>query len=101
MTTTELLNVISVILVLAKASGSITLNFPVAFIFPFVILFSELAKKDYGYIQTVWLSFPIAEVLSTVVAVLLFRRIYAKKVSVFHDDDRQCPKSDNFLLEEK
>ena len=73
----------------------------IAFIFPFVILFSELAKKDYGYIQTVWLSFPIAEVLSTVVAVLLFRRIYAKKVSVFHDDDRECPKSDNFLLEEK
>jgi putative MATE family efflux protein len=50
------------------------------FIFPFALLFARLAKKSPEYIRTVWTAFPIAEILSAVVAVALFVRIYRKNV---------------------
>ncbi len=66
-----------------------TLCRQVVFIFPFVILFAELAKKNAEYMQTVWIAFPIAETLSTVAAVFLFKRIYAKKAEKFQQEEPQ------------
>lgn len=52
------------------------------FIFPFALLFAHLAKANAGNSWTVWLTFPIAEILSVIIACFLFRRIYEKKVKV-------------------
>ncbi len=52
------------------------------FIFPIALIFANLAKANTDCIWTVWLTFPIAEILSAVIALILFIRIYKKKVSV-------------------
>jgi putative MATE family efflux protein len=48
------------------------------FVFPFAWLFADLAKKNSAYMWTIWTTFPIAECLSAVIALLLFVRIYGK-----------------------
>lgn len=50
------------------------------FLFPFVILFAELAKNNADMTWTVWTSFPICELLSCLAATVLYRRIINKKV---------------------
>lgn len=50
------------------------------FIFPFVMLFAHLAKANADLTWAVWTAFPICEVLSAAVAVLLFRKMYRSKV---------------------
>ena len=52
------------------------------FVFPFALAFAALAKANADICWTVWLTFPIAEILSAGVACLLFRRIFRKRVSV-------------------
>lgn len=52
------------------------------FVFPFALAFAALAKANADACWTVWLTFPIAEILSAGVACLLFRRIFRKRVSV-------------------
>lgn len=52
------------------------------FVFPFALAFAALAKANADVCWTVWLTFPIAEILSAGVACLLFRRIFRKRVSV-------------------
>ena len=52
------------------------------FVFPFALVFAALAKANADICWTVWLTFPIAEILSAGVACLLFRRIFRKRVSV-------------------
>lgn len=48
------------------------------FIFPPVLFFAELAKGDAGLGWTIWAAFPLAEAASSVIAVLLYRRIRRK-----------------------
>lgn len=48
------------------------------FIFPFAWIFAEIVKNDSGLSWIMWTVFPIAEVLTAVVAVVLFRRIWRK-----------------------
>ena len=50
------------------------------FVFPFALIFADMAKKDASAVWTVWLTFVIAEVISAVIAVVLFVRLYRKKV---------------------
>ena len=52
------------------------------FVFPFALVFAALAKANADICWTVWLTFPIAEILFAGVACLLFRRIFRKRVSV-------------------
>lgn len=56
------------------------------FIFPPVLFFAGMARKDSSLCSLVWLSFPIAELLSAVVAVILFKRIYKKRAAVISDE---------------
>jgi Na+-driven multidrug efflux pump len=49
------------------------------FIFPFALLFAHIAKTA-GYVWSVWTTFPIAEILSFIIAVILFVRIYRNNV---------------------
>ena len=43
------------------------------------LIFADIAKKDASAVWTVWLTFIIAEVLSAVIAVVLFVQLYRKK----------------------
>lgn len=52
----------------------------IIFIFPFVFLFVDIAEKSSEYKWLVWTSFPIAEILTVAVGVLLLKRIYSKRV---------------------
>ena len=50
------------------------------FIFPPALIFADMAKKDSSLAPLVWTSFPIAEILSVIAALILFRGLY-KKIS--------------------
>ena len=50
------------------------------FVFPFAWIFAGIAKADSALNWTMWTVFPIAEILTAIVAVVLFKRIYKKKV---------------------
>lgn len=59
----------------------------IVFIFPFAIWFADIAKKHAEYTWLVWTTFPIAETLSAIVAVILFRRIYQNRVMMLEGED--------------
>lgn len=50
------------------------------FIFPFAWIFAAIAKISPELCYTVWFTFPIAEILSAVISVILFKRLYNKKI---------------------
>ncbi|MDE6666202.1 MAG: MATE family efflux transporter, partial [Ruminococcus sp.] len=50
----------------------------VVFIFPFALIFAKITKSDSAMTWISWITFPIAETLTAVIAVLLFRRIWYK-----------------------
>ena len=56
------------------------------FIFPPALFFAGLARKNSELCSLVWTSFPIAEILSAVVAIILFVRIYRKRVALIGDE---------------
>jgi putative MATE family efflux protein len=51
------------------------------FVLPVAWGFSQLAINSMNYSWTVWLTFPIAEFISAIIAVLLMKRIYNKKIN--------------------
>lgn len=53
------------------------------FVFPFAWLFADLAKANGDLSWTLWTVFPIAEILTAVVAFVLYKRLYKTKVSPF------------------
>lgn len=53
------------------------------FVFPFAWIFAGMAKADSSLSWTMWTVFPIAEILTAAVAVLLFVRLYRRSVSRF------------------
>ena len=53
------------------------------FVFPFALLFAETAKTNDAHNWTLWTVFPIAEILTAIVAFVLFRRIYKNKAALF------------------
>ena len=50
----------------------------VVFVFPFALIFAGITKSDSDMTWISWITFPIAETLTAVIAVLLFRRIWHK-----------------------
>ncbi len=52
------------------------------FVFPFAWIFASAAKGNAELNWTMWTVFPVAEILTAVVAFVLFRRIYQQKVIV-------------------
>jgi putative MATE family efflux protein len=52
----------------------------IVFVFPFALLFAHIIKNNSAHTDIIWNTFPIAEILSFVVAVALFIRIYKVKV---------------------
>lgn len=45
------------------------------FIFPIAWAFSLLASQYYKYIWTIWLTFPIAEIISVIIAIFLMKKV--------------------------
>jgi putative MATE family efflux protein len=52
----------------------------IVFVFPFALLFAYIIKNNSAHTDIIWNTFPIAEILSFVVAVALFIRIYKVRV---------------------
>ncbi len=50
----------------------------VLFIFPFALIFAKIAKADPDMIRLSWATFPIAEIMTAVIGVMLFRHILSK-----------------------
>lgn len=55
------------------------------FVFPFAILFAGMVKADIGLSWLMWSVFPVAEILTAAVAVLLFVRSYRKVAAKLSD----------------
>ncbi len=55
------------------------------FVFPFAWIFAGIAKADSALNWTMWTVFPIAEMLTAIAAVVLFKRIYKKKVTALNE----------------
>ncbi len=51
------------------------------FVFPFVIVFADIAKTNIDLTWTVWTAFPICEILTVLTAAVLFKRLYNKKIT--------------------
>ena len=62
-------------------SLAVSLCRQLVFLFPFVLFFAELAKNNADMTWTVWTAFPICELLSCLVAIVLYKRILKKKVN--------------------
>lgn len=60
------------------------------FVLPVAWGFSFLAIKSMDYSWTVWLTFPIAEFVSAVIACLFMRNIDRKKVSAIRNEEKEC-----------
>ncbi|MGN0648912.1 MAG: MATE family efflux transporter [Oscillospiraceae bacterium] len=52
----------------------------IVFIFPLAIVFADIAKYNYEMNWLSWATFPIAELLTAIIAALLFRRIWHKNI---------------------
>ena len=55
------------------------------FVFPFAWIFAGIAKADSALDWIMWTVFPIAEILTAIVAFILFKRVYKKKVTAFNE----------------
>lgn len=55
------------------------------FILPVAWGFSQLAKQSIDNAWLIWLTFPIAEIVSVLIACLLMKRIYYKQVKILKD----------------
>lgn len=51
------------------------------FVFPIAIIFAHIAKSNYKLNWLLWVVFPVAEILTAVVAVLIFIKIFSKRKS--------------------
>lgn len=51
------------------------------FVFPIAIIFTHIAKSNYKLNWLLWVVFPVAEVLTAAVAVLIFIKIFSKRKS--------------------
>ena len=53
----------------------------IIFVFLFALVFADIAKNNCELNQLSWTTFPIAELLTAIIAVLLFRRIWHKNIA--------------------
>lgn len=47
------------------------------FIFPFALVFANIAKSDYSYNWLLWTVFPVAEILTVVIAIIIFKKNFS------------------------
>lgn len=66
---------------LGSGFGSLVISLlrQMVFVFPFAVIFVKIAKNNADLNWLLWAVFPIAEVLTAVAAVIIFRRIITRK----------------------
>ena len=66
---------------LGSGMGSLVISVcrQLLFVFPIAIAFAEIAKRNLDWNWLLWVVFPIAEILTAVVAVIIFMKLYKKK----------------------
>lgn len=50
------------------------------FIFPFAIWFAQIAKASHEKTFLMWFIFPIAEILTAIVSIFMFIKVYRKRI---------------------
>lgn len=55
------------------------------FIFPFALIFADIAKSDYKYNWLLWTVFPVAEILTAVVALIIFKKNFSDEKLKFSE----------------
>lgn len=55
------------------------------FIFPFALIFADIAKSDYKYNWLLWTVFPVAEILTAVVALIIFKKNFSDEKIKFSE----------------
>lgn len=71
---------------LGSGTGSLVISVcrQLLFIFPFALAFANIAKSNYEYNWLLWIVFPIAEILTAVIALMIFKReFFRRKIKVF------------------
>ncbi len=62
----------------------ISLSRQLVAVFPLVLLFASFAGRNPGLTWTVWLAFPLAELLTMLLGIVLLRRLCGKKLHAVH-----------------
>ena len=57
------------------------------FVFPFAFLFAPSARADHAKTSLMWAVFPIAEILTAVIALILYRHMYRTKIDTLSVPD--------------
>lgn len=72
---------------LGSGIGSLIISIgrQLVFVFPFAIAFAQIAKSNPDMNSLLWVTFPVAELLTAIAAVLIFRKVSAKKNLKFSD----------------
>lgn len=67
---------------LESGIGSLIISFcrQLIFVFPLAFIFSLFAISNYNYSWLLWTVFPIAEILTAIVAIIIFKHISKKKI---------------------
>lgn len=65
-----------------KESLIVSLCRQLIFVLPIAYIFAQIAKQSIGYYWTIWLTFPIAEVISAIIACVLMKKIYDKQIKI-------------------
>lgn len=61
------------------------------FIFPFAIWFAQIAKASHEKTFLMWFIFPIAEILTSVVSIFMFIKVYRKRIETIDANKEYLP----------
>lgn len=72
---------------LGSGTGSLVISVcrQLLFIFPFALAFANIAKSNYEYNWLLWIVFPIAEILTAVIALMIFKRNFSEEKLKFSE----------------
>lgn len=65
-----------------KESLIVSLCRQLIFVLPVAYIFAQITKQSMEYYWTIWTTFPIAEIISTIIAYLLMKKIYDKQIKI-------------------
>lgn len=52
----------------------------IMFVFPFALIFEQTALHNPDMKWVIWITFPVAEILTSLIAVILFKKLWGKKI---------------------
>lgn len=72
---------------LGSGTGSLVISVcrQLLFVFPFALVFANIAKSNYEYNWLLWIVFPIAEILTAVIALMIFKKNFSEEKLKFSE----------------